>query len=153
MKNASQIITSLQYKPQYHKILEHRCIKRLICALLLNIQNNIKYGYIKNDKLYIVISATLNKYDKDNIINTIKMILNSPMILKSQKFMECLDITLQDVIVYTDHKPKIDFKPYHNEAYKLTYHERASGEVKVDVKDKKLNQLLKEIQTIIKERV
>jgi hypothetical protein len=150
MKNISQIITSLQSKPQYNKILQHKCIGRLLSALLLNIQNNIKYGYIKNDKLYIVISATLNKYDKDNIINTIKMILNSPMILESEKFVECLDITIEDVVVYTEHKPKINFKPYKTSSHALTYHERASGEFMIDMKDERLNELAKEIQQIIK---
>jgi len=152
MKNVSQILTSLQHKPQYYKILQHRCIKRLTSALLLNIQNSIKYSYIKNDKLYIVISATLNKYDKDNIINTIKMILNSPMILESEKFVECLDIRVEDVIVYTDHKPKIDFKPYKTLSHILTYHERASGNIEVNIKDKKLDKIVKEIQNIIKEK-
>jgi len=152
MKNVSQILTSLQHKPQYYKILQHRCIKRLTSALLLNIQNSIKYSYIKNDKLYIVISATLNKYDKDNIINTIKMILNSPMILESEKFVECLDITIEDVVVYTDHKPKIDFKPYKTLSHILTYHERASGDIEVNIKDKKLDKIVKEIQNIIKEK-
>ena len=152
MKNISQILISLQHKPQYYKILQHSCIKRLTSILLPNIQNSIKYSYIKNSKLYIVTFATLNKYDKDNIINTIKMILNSPMILESESFMECFDITIDDVVVYTDHKPKVDFKPYKTSAHTLTYYERASGSIGVAIKDKKLNKIAKEIQNIIKEK-
>ncbi len=152
MKNATQIITSLQHKPQYKKFLQYKCINRLISALFLSIQNNIKYGYIKNDKLYLVISATLNKYDKDNIINTIKMILNSPMILKSDKFCECLELTIEDVVIYTDHKPKSNFKPYTTYSHIVSYEERASGNIKVSIKDKKLSIVIKTIQNIIKEK-
>lgn len=150
MKNASQIINSIQYKPQYRKILEHKCIDRLKSSLLPSIQSNIKYGFIKNNKLYFTISATLNKYDKDNIINTIKMILKSPMILESDKFFECLDINIEDVIVYVDHKPKIVFKPYSTYSHLLTYKERASGNIEVNIKEPKLRELVMSIQEIIK---
>ena len=151
MKNASQIINSIQYKPQYKKILEHKCIKRLTSALMLSVQRNIKYGYFKNNILFLTISATLDKYDKDNIINTIKMILNSPMILNSEKFMECQDIKIEDIKVYVDHKPKYNFTPYTSHTHDVHYFERANGDFNVDVKDEKLQRLLKEIQTIIKE--
>ncbi|NPA59160.1 MAG: hypothetical protein GXO30_01635 [Epsilonproteobacteria bacterium] len=150
MKNVTQIINSLQHKPQYQKILQYKCIKRLTSALLQSIQKNIKYAYINNDKLYFVISATLNKYDKDNIINTIKMILNSPMILESDKFCECLDITIKDVIVYTDHKPKVDFNIYTTQTHNLKYHERATGQIQNEIKDEKLKSLVDSIQEIIK---
>ena len=55
MKNANQIINTLQHKPQFSKLLSYRCIDKL---------------------------------DIDNIINTIKLILNSPVILESQKFVK-----------------------------------------------------------------
>jgi len=151
MKNASQIINSLQYKPQYKKILEHKCIKRLSSALMLSIQRNIKFGYFKNNILFFTISATLDKYDKDNIINTIKMILNSPMILNSEKFIECQDINIEDVKVYVDHKPKYTFKPYTTNTHDIHYFERAKGDFQIDTKDEKLQELFKEIQKIVKE--
>ena len=150
MKNASQIINSLQYKPQYKKILEHKCISKLISALILSVQRNIKYAYFKNSILFFTISATLDKYDKDNIINTIKMILNSPMILNSEKFVECQNIKIEDVKVYVDHKPKYTFKPYTTNTHNMHYFEQASGKVDVNISDKKLQKLLEEIQNIIK---
>jgi hypothetical protein len=152
MKNASQIINSIQYKPQYKKILEHKCIARLISALMLSVQRNIKYGYFKNSILFLTISATLDKYDKDNIINTIKMILNSPMILNSDKFMECQGINIEDIKVYVDHKPKHKFKPYLSNTHNLQYFERSQGDFQIDMKDEKLQALFEEIQTIIKEK-
>jgi len=150
MKNASQILTSIQHKPQFKKILYHRCIKKLLSVLLPSIQKNIKHGFIHKNIFYITIAASLNKYDKDNIINTIKMVLNSPMILESQSFLECKDIVIEDVIVYVEHKPKLNFKPYTTHAHTLHYTERASGNITINIKDENLHKIAQEIQKIIK---
>ena len=152
MKNASQIINTLQYKPQFSKLLTYKCIHKLKSSLLLSIQNNIKYGYIKNQTLYFVLTTSLNKLDIDNIINTIKMILNSPMIIESEKFCECLGIEISDVKIYTDPKPKKRFAPFTTLAHNLTYPERASGEINIDISDTKLNKLAKSIQDIITQK-
>jgi len=152
MKNASQIITTLQHKPQFSKLTESVCINRLKSSLLPSIQHNIKYGYIKNSTLYFVLTTRLNKLDVDNIINTIKMILKSPMILESEKFIECLGKDINDVKLYTDHKPLKNFKPFTTESHSLTYPERATGEIEISIKDDKLNQLAKSILEIIKSK-
>lgn len=150
MKNASQIINTLQYKPQFSKLLEHKCIHRLKSSLLLSIQNNIKYGYIKNNTLYFVLTTRLNKLDLDNIINTIKMILNSPMILESEKFCECLGMGIEDVKIYTDPKPQKKFNATDATSHLQTYPERASGDIKIEIEDEKLNKLAQSILEIIK---
>lgn len=150
MKNASQIITTIQYKPQYKRILQHKCVQKLKSIMLPAIQKSIKYGYIKESKLHFVISSTLNKYDKDNIINTIKMVLNGNMIEKNENLVECIDADIEDVIVKVDHKPIYEYKPYVTNAHKLTYHEQASGDIKVEMQDAKLQALAQEIQDIIK---
>jgi len=151
MKNANQIITSLQYKPQFHKILEYRCINKLKSSLLITIRNYIKKGYIKNNKLFFIIGATLDKHDINNTISLIKTILNSPMLLKSEKFFECMDVKIDDVIFYVDHKPKKDTPLYLTDSYKLKYKERATGDIKIDIRDKKLKELSQTILDIIKE--
>lgn len=152
MKNASQIITTLQYKPQFSKILESKCINRLKSSLLLSIQNNIKYGYIKNNTLTFVLTTRLNKLDADNIINTIKLILNSPMILESQNFVECFDIQIDDVKIYTDYKPQNKSLLYTTNAHELHYKERATGDIDINIEDEKLYELAQSILNIIKER-
>ncbi len=119
MKNASQIITTIQYKPQYKRILQHKCIQKLRFIMLLAIQKNIKYDYIKNSKIYFVISSTLNKYDKDNIINTIKLVLNGNMIKKNENLFECIDTNIEDVVVKVDHKPIFNFTPHTATAHKI----------------------------------
>jgi len=152
MKNASQIITTIQHKPQFSKLTESKCITRLKSSLLPSIQHNIKYGYIKNNTLYLVLTTRLNKLDIDSIINTIKMILNSPMILQSDNFLECLDAGIEDVKIYTDHKPQKKVKLFTTSAHIDTYKERATGEIKIEIKDEKLNRLAQSISKIIKDK-
>jgi len=79
------------------------------------------------------------------------MILNSPMILKSDNFLECLGSDIVDVKIYTDHKPKIDLKLYTTSTHKATYKERATGNIDVEIEDEKLNAIAHEIANIIKE--
>jgi hypothetical protein len=80
------------------------------------------------------------------------MILNSPMILNSEKFIECNEIKIEDIKVYVDHKPKINFQPYTTQTHNLHYIERAKGDFQTDVEDPKIQELLLEIQKIIKEQ-
>ena len=63
MKNASQIITSIQYKPQFKKVLDYKCISKLISIILPSLQKSIKHGFIHKNIFYITITASLNKYD------------------------------------------------------------------------------------------
>ena len=150
MKNSVQIINTLQHKPQFSKLLESKCINRLKASLLPSIQKNIKYGYIKNNTLTFVLTTRLNKLDIDNIINTIKMILNSPMILESENFIECLDTQIDDVKIYTDPSPKKQVALHKTSTHTETYNERATGEIEVNIEDEKLNALAKSILEIIK---
>jgi len=150
MKNASQIISSIQYKPQFKKILHHKCINKLMSTILPAIRKSIKYGYINKNIFYITITAALNKYDKDNIIKTIKMVLNSKMILESEQFNECSGLNIEDVIVYVDHKPRAKTELYVTQADKITYYERATGEIAINIEDPKLKELAQSIQDIIK---
>lgn len=150
MKSTQDILTSIQHKPQFKKILHYKCIDKLLSTILPALRKNIKHGYINKNIFYIIITAALNKYDKDNIINTIKGVLNSPMILNSEQFIECDGINIEDVIVYVDNKPQKNTNFYTTTAHKLHYIERASGNIHIDIKDEKLNTLAKSIQNIIK---
>jgi len=152
MKNAMQIINTLQNKPQFSKLLESKCITKLKSSLLISIQHNIKYGYINNGVLNFVLTTKLNKFDVDNIINTIKMILNSPMILESNNFLECLHTKIDDIRVYTNPKPIQKIQLFTTLSHTQKYKERATGEIDLSIKDKKLQQITKKIFTIIKER-
>lgn len=150
MKNASQIINILQHKPQFSKLSTSKCIHTLKSSLLPSIQHNIKHGYIHNKTLYFILTTRLNKLDTDNIIKNIKMILNSPMILQSQKFTECLNIEIEDIKIYTDNKPKIQNKLFKTTAHLLHYKERTTDALELQVKDPQLQSLINETLKIIK---
>ena len=152
MKNATQIINILQNKPQFSRLEESKCIKTLKSSLLPTIQKNIKHSYIYKNTLYFVLTTKLAKLDIDNIINNIKMILNSPMILNSKKFTECLDVQIDDIKVYTDHKPKKNTNLFTTTSHLMKYKERATGDLNVSIKDKKLQTLTQDIFEIIRER-
>lgn len=150
MKNASDIITSIQYKPQYKKLLGYKCIDKLKNSLLLSIQNYIKNVYIKNNILTFKLSAALNKHDLNNAIDTLKMILNSPMILNSEKFLDCDGIQIDDVKFFVDHTPADKSSLHVGNHEEVLYPERASGTLHIEMNDKKLQELAKSIQEIIK---
>lgn len=151
MKNASQIITYLQYKPQYHKLLEHKCINRIKSLFIPSIQNYIKYGYIKNQILFFALHTNLQKQDIDTNINAIKSALKSKMFLNSEQGFECQDVIIDDIKMYVDHKPTKKFVPFSTNAHKLRYKESAVGNFKVNILDTKLNQLVENIKELIKE--
>ncbi len=151
MKNASQIITSIQYKPQFKRILEHKCTKKLRAVPLKHIQNYIKNVYIRDNILKFELGAQLNRHDLDSAITTIKTVLNSKMLLESQRFFECKDVIIEDVQFYINHNPKKDYSLYTTNAHEDKYPERASGEIDINIEDEKLKQLAKDILQIIKE--
>jgi len=72
------------------------------------------------------------------------------MILKSEHFIECDDINIEDVIVYIDHKPKMTTDLHTTFTHQITYTERASGDININIKDEKLHALAQSIQEIIK---
>jgi len=150
MKNAHDIIVSLQHKPQFKKILHYKCIDKLMSTILPAIRRSVKHGYIHKNILYITITAALNKYDKDNIIKTIKTVLNSKMILESDRFVSCNDVIIEDVILYIDHKPQKEHQLYTSSSHNIHYKERASGEIEISIEDEKLKEVAQTIQEIIK---
>ena len=150
MKNVSQIMSSLQNKPQFSKLLEYRCINKLKSSLLLSIQNYIKKGYIKNNTLFFILRARLNKHDEQNNIQMLQTILNSPMILKSEKFLDCIDIKIKDIVFFVDNNPDKEIPLHITNAHKHLYKERANGDIEINIQNEKLKQIANSILTIIK---
>jgi hypothetical protein len=150
MKNVSQIISFLQNKPQFSKLLEYRCINKLKSSLLLSIQNYIKKGYIKNNTLFFILRAKLNKHDEQNNIQMLQTILNSQMILKSEKFLDCIDIKINDIVFFVDHNPDKEVTLHITNAHKHLYKERSDGNIDINIQDEKLQQIANNIVTIIK---
>lgn len=104
----------------------------------------IKFAYIKNNILYFVLNHPAGKQEFDNNIQNIKSAL---------KFFtpdECKEFIIEDIKAFVTHTPRKEFKQ--NIVKKETYPERATGNFKVNIEDEKLNELVKSIKDIIKNR-
>ena len=144
MKNASEIITSLQNKPQFSKLSNFKCINRIVSLFSLPVQRMVKFSYIKNKTLFLVLNHPAAKQEFDNSIQNIKSALNffTPD--------ECKENDIQDIKAFVTHTPIR--RVAQQEQKKQLYTERATGKFEIHVKDAKLNALIKSIQEIIKEK-
>jgi len=144
MKNASQIINSIQNKPQFSKLSKYSCIEKIKSIFTPALQKMIKFGYIKGDTLFFVLNHPAAKQEFDNSIENIKSALNFHMP------HECTKTVFKEIKAFVTHTPLK--KPAPIIIKKEFYKERASGNFKIDIKDNKLNTLVKSIQQIIKEK-
>ena len=144
MKNASQIINIIQNKPQFSKLSRYKCIQRVQSIFVPALQRMIKFAYIKNDILYFVLNHPAAKQEFDNNIQNIKSALNfhTPE--------ECSQTLLKDIKAFVTHTPNKEHIVVKKE--NLRYQERASGDFIINIKDEKLNMLVKSIQNIIKSK-
>ncbi|EHP29333.1 hypothetical protein SMGD1_0806 [Sulfurimonas gotlandica GD1] len=103
----------------------------------------IKFAYFKNDILFFVLNHPGAKQEFDNNIQSIKSAL---------KFVspeECNEVTVTDIKAFVTNKPIKKIALFQTNS-KETYTERATGDIEVNIKDEKLNALVKSIQDIIK---
>ena len=144
MKNATQIITSLQNKPQFSKLSKFKCITRIQSMFMPSFSRFVKFSYFKNNTLFFVLNHNAGKQEFDNNIQNIKSALNffTPE--------ECRDICIDEIKAFVTHTPiaKAQKKMIKVQRYK----ERATGEVEVTIHDEKLNTLVRSIQQIIKDK-
>jgi len=142
MKNASQIINSIQNKPQFSKLSKYKCMKRIESIFIPALQKMIKFSYIKNDTLFFVLSHPGGKQEFDNNIQNIKSALNFHMP------EECSDILIKDIKAFVTHTPIKKVQEF--KKVDVTYAERATGNFSINIHDEKLNALVRSIQKIIK---
>lgn len=145
MKNASQIINIIQHKPQFSKLNKVRCIKKIQSLLIEPVQKMINFAYFKADTLFFVFNHPVGKQEFDNNIDNIKNAL------KFAPPSECEGINIQDIKAFVTHTPKKKEQESKQEIM-ISYKERSSGEFDVNIKDEKLNELVKSIRDIIKDK-
>jgi hypothetical protein len=144
MKNASQIINSIQSRPQFSKLSKYKCIKRIESIFIPALQRMIKFSYIKNDTLFFVLSHPAGKQEFDNNIQNIKSALNFHMP------EECKETPIKDIKAFVTHTPIKKATQAPKKEYK--YKERAIGNFTINIHDEKLNSLVRSIQKIIKDK-
>ncbi len=144
MKNASQIISSIQKKPQFSKLSKYKCIKKIESIFTPALAKMIKFAYFKNDVLFFVLNHPAGKQEFDNNIQSIKSAL------KYVTPEECKDIKITDIKAFVTHTPQVNTQEV---SHKLqSYPERSSGNFKNEVHEEKLKTLIQAIQNIIKAR-
>jgi hypothetical protein len=142
MKNASQIINSIQNKPQFSKLSKYSCIKKISSLFTPALQKMIKFGYFKSNTLFFVLNHPLAKQEFDNNIQNIKSALNfhTPN--------ECIEHKINDIKAFVTHTPIKKQPPIKKTQFH--YKERANGNFTINIRDEKLKKLAKTIQMIIK---
>ena len=142
MKNATQIITSLQNKPQFSKLSKFKCIKKIQSMFMPTFTRFVKFAYFQNNTLFFVLNHNAGKQEFDNNIQNIKSALNfhTPE--------ECSETLIRDIKAFVTHTPKTTIKAEPKQIQKYT--ERATGDFDINIKDEKLNSLVRSIQNIIK---
>lgn len=143
MKNVSDILNSLQNKPQFSKLSHYKCITRIQTLFSPPLQKMIKFAYIKNNILFFVLNHPGAKQEFDNNIQSIKSALkfcNPP---------ECQAEDIQDIKAFVTHTP-ID-ESILKEKESEIYPERAEGNFAINIHNQELKSLVESIQNIIKE--
>ncbi|MFT5836316.1 MAG: hypothetical protein ACI9RG_001220 [Sulfurimonas sp.] len=143
MKNSAQILKFIQHRPQFSKLCKYKCIEKIQSIFSPALQKMIKFAYFKNDILFFVLNHPGAKQEFDNNIQSIKSAL---------KFVspeECSEVNVTDIRAFVTNKP-IKKIPLFKTDSKEEYKERATGDFTIDIKDEKLNSLVKSIQDIIK---
>ncbi|MFT5661020.1 MAG: hypothetical protein ACI9TV_001664 [Sulfurimonas sp.] len=144
MKNATQIITTLQNKPQFSKLKKFKCIDKIQSMFMPSFTRFVKFAYFQNNTLFFVLNHNAGKQEFNNQVKNIKSVLNfhTPD--------ECESATITDIKAFVTHSPIKRQEP--KKIARQYYKERASGEVCVQIHDEKLNSLVRSIQEIIKAR-
>ena len=142
MKNATQIITALQNKPQFSKLKKFKCINKIQSMFMPSFTRFVKFAYFQNNTLFFVLNHNAGKQEFQNNVQNIKSVLNfhTPD--------ECSENKIDDIKAFVTHTPHKKTEP--RKIAKQYYEERASGKIDVKIHDKKLHELVQSIQNIIK---
>ncbi|MBD3823179.1 MAG: hypothetical protein IE916_01540 [Epsilonproteobacteria bacterium] len=143
MKNAYEIIQSLQNEPQFSKLKTARCLGTIKSLFNHRLQTMIKFAYLKNGTIFFVLTHPGAKQEFDNSIDSIKSAL------KFHMPQECAELSFKELKAFVTHSPRKVITAQSDEPRR--YKERSTGAFENSVKDPKLHALIGTIQKIIKE--
>jgi hypothetical protein len=146
MKNAAQIINSIQSRPQFSKLSYYKCIKIVQSMFTAPVQKMINFAYIKNRTLFFVFNHPVGKQEFDNNIQSIKSALKFFMPEECKECQESLFDDIKAFVTHTQKKSQENFKEV-----KQIYKERSTGNFEVNIDETRLRELVMSIQKIIKE--
>ena len=146
MKKAKHIIESIQLQPQFKKLKDFACIKKVLNMFIPSLHKFILFSYIRNKTIYIVLNHNAAKQEFDNNIKMIKEVLND---IKPQ---ECNDYDNLNIVTFVSYKVKKNINLKKTPIITVpTYKERSKGKFDTNIfKDERLLNSANEIKNIIK---
>ena len=136
MKNSSEILSHLKYRPEFKKINTNVTINRLINALPLKLKKGVKFGYIKNQTLFFVLTHPVYKMEFEYNKSLIKSLLKTAKIAN-----------VNDFKFFVTNQIERKEKKIEPTAY---YKERSNAIFENFCKDENLKNKFEEIRSLIK---
>uniref|UniRef100_UPI0040488742 DUF721 domain-containing protein n=1 Tax=Aliarcobacter sp. TaxID=2321116 RepID=UPI0040488742 len=136
MKKINEILSHLKNNPEFRKINTSTLIIKFIDVLPLKLKKGIKFGYVKNQTLYFVLTHPVYKMEFEYNKADIKSLLKKFKIAN----VEDIGFFVTNVIEKKEDKNIID----------KTYKERSFGIFENKAKDEKLFKKFEKIREIIK---
>ncbi|MCB9097698.1 hypothetical protein CP986_03505 [Arcobacter aquimarinus] len=136
MKKINEILSHLKNNPEFRKINTSFLIIKFIDALPLKLKKGVKFGYVKNQTLYFVLTHPVYKMEFEYNKADIKSLL------KNFKIANVEDIAFFVTNVIEKKEEKKEEKPL--------YIERSYGIFENKAKDEKIFKKFEKIREIIK---
>ncbi len=136
MKKINEILSHLKNNPEFSKINTSALIKKFIDVLPLKLKKGVKFGYVKNQTLYFVLTHPVYKMEFEYNKADIKSLLKSFKIAN----VEDIGFFITNVIEKKEEKEK----PV------IFYKERSYGIFENKAKDEYLHKKFEKIREIIK---
>ena len=137
MKNMLEIIKHLKNNPQFSKINSSIAIDKFVKLLPLKLSKGVKFGYVRNNILFFVLTHPVFKMEFEYNKALIKSLLKTYP-----------DIQAEDIKFFVTNV--IEKKTKNDEKIIELYDERSYGIFENKVKNPKLSKKFEEIRNIIK---
>ncbi|BAK73022.1 MAG: DciA family protein [Arcobacter sp.] len=136
MKKINEILSHLKNNPEFRKINTSSLISKFIEALPLKLKKGVKFGYVKNQTLYFVLTHPVYKMEFEYNKADIKSLLKNFKIANVEDIGFFVTNVIEKKEIIEEEKP--------------LYKERSYGIFENKAKDEKIFKKFEKIREIIK---
>ena len=136
MKKINEILSHLKNNPEFRKINTSFLIMKFIDVLPLKLKKGVKFGYVKNQTLYFVLTHPVYKMEFEYNKADIKSLLKNFKIANVEDIGFFVTNVIEKKVLQKTHEP--------------LYKERSYGIFENKVKDERLFRKFERIREIIK---
>ena len=136
MKKINEILSHLKNNPEFSKINTSFLIMKFIDVLPLKLKKGVKFGYVKNQTLYFVLTHPVYKMEFEYNKADIKSLLKNFKIANVEDIGFFVTNVIEKKVLQKTHEP--------------IYKERSYGIFENKVKDERLFRKFERIREIIK---